>query len=75
MWLFELDAGALQACLIDRVSSCQPTNQLTSTPLLLPKQVADVARRILFASQLDGWQLGNSRVFLRAGQLAQLEVR
>ncbi|PSC74954.1 Myosin-J heavy chain isoform A [Micractinium conductrix] len=36
-------------------------------------QVADLARRILFASQLEGWQLGRSRVFLRAGQLAQLE--
>lgn len=38
-------------------------------------QLADVSRRILFASQLEGWQLGRSRVFLRAGQLAQLEVR
>lgn len=37
-------------------------------------QVADLSRRILYASQLDGWQLGKSRVFLRAGQLAQLEV-
>ena len=36
-------------------------------------QAADVARRILFASQLEGWQLGSSRVFLRAGQLAALE--
>ncbi|KAI7836877.1 hypothetical protein COHA_009277 [Chlorella ohadii] len=36
-------------------------------------QLADVSRRILFASQLEGWQLGRSRVFLRAGQLAQLE--
>ncbi|KAI3425379.1 hypothetical protein D9Q98_009143 [Chlorella vulgaris] len=36
-------------------------------------QVADLSRRILYASQLDGWQLGKSRVFLRAGQLAQLE--
>ena len=33
-----------------------------------------MSRRILFASRLDGWQLGKSRVFLRAGQLAQLEV-
>jgi myosin-5 len=38
-------------------------------------QIAEVSRRILFSSQLDGWQLGKSRVFLRAGQLAQLEVR
>lgn len=38
-------------------------------------QLADVCRRVLFASQLEGWQLGRSRVFLRAGQLAQLEVR
>lgn len=38
-------------------------------------QTADLARRVLYASQLDGWQLGKSRVFLRAGQLAQLEVR
>lgn len=32
-----------------------------------------MVRRILGASQLDGWQLGRTRVFLRAGQLAQLE--
>jgi hypothetical protein len=37
-------------------------------------QVADLCRRVLFAAQLEGWQLGKSRVFLRAGQLAQLEV-
>lgn len=43
-----------------------------SLPNVSP-QVADLARRILFASQLEGWQLGRSRVFLRAGQLAQLE--
>ncbi|KAL4419268.1 hypothetical protein ABPG77_004826 [Micractinium sp. CCAP 211/92] len=36
-------------------------------------QSADLAKRILYASQLDGWQLGKTRVFLRAGQLAQLE--
>lgn len=43
-------------------------------PSAAAPQVAEVARRVLFASQLDGWQLGKSRVFLRAGQLAQLEV-
>ncbi|KAL4420012.1 hypothetical protein ABPG75_007110 [Micractinium tetrahymenae] len=36
-------------------------------------QTADLARRILYASQLEGWQMGKSCVFLRAGQLAQLE--
>ena len=36
---------------------------------------ADVSRRVLQAVRLKGWQIGKTRVFLRAGQLAQLEVR
>ncbi|KAK9865078.1 hypothetical protein WJX84_008101 [Apatococcus fuscideae] len=34
---------------------------------------ADVSRRVLQAVRLKGWQIGKTRVFLRAGQLAQLE--
>lgn len=45
------------------------------TLFIATKQVAELGRRILYATQLEGWQLGKSRVFLRAGQLAQLEVR
>ena len=37
-------------------------------------QVVDICKRLLFGSGLEGWQLGKTRVFLRAGQLAQLEV-
>ena len=37
------------------------------------QQVADVVKRVLKNSPLDGWQMGRTRVFLRAGQLAQLE--
>lgn len=58
---------------------CQPTSVPGKAPRSIvvpaPMQSADLAKRILYASQLDGWQLGKSRVFLRAGQLAQLEVR
>lgn len=58
---------------------CRPCLRLAQTQPLAPPlrllQTADLAKRILYASQLDGWQLGKSRVFLRAGQLAQLEVR
>ena len=35
---------------------------------------AELSRRILQAVKLQGWQLGKTRVFLRAGQLALLEV-
>ena len=35
---------------------------------------AQLSKRILIVSGLKGWQLGKSRIFLRAGQLAQLEV-
>jgi hypothetical protein len=34
---------------------------------------AELARRLLQAARLAGWQIGKTRVFLRAGQLAQLE--
>ncbi|KAL6770143.1 hypothetical protein ACKKBG_A33770 [Auxenochlorella protothecoides x Auxenochlorella symbiontica] len=37
------------------------------------EQVVAVVRRILATSGMEGWQLGRTRVFLRAGQLAQLE--
>ena len=35
---------------------------------------AGLSKRILQVSGLQGWQLGRTRIFLRAGQLAQLEV-
>jgi len=38
-------------------------------------QAAEISRRILQATKSDGWQMGKTRVFLRAGQLALLEVR
>ena len=37
------------------------------------REAAELARRILQAAKLEGWQIGKSRVFLRAGQLAALE--
>ncbi|KAK9829628.1 hypothetical protein WJX72_006968 [[Myrmecia] bisecta] len=37
------------------------------------EEAAEVARRVLQAVKLEGWQIGKTRVFLRAGQLAQLE--
>ena len=37
-------------------------------------EAADISRKVLQAVKLLGWQLGKTRVFLRAGQLAQLEV-
>eukprot|EP00887_Chlorella_sp_A99_P002927 scaffold24.g2927.t1 len=40
---------------------------------LSDQQVADIVRRVLSASRMEGWQLGRTRAFLRAGQLAQLE--
>jgi len=36
-------------------------------------QLAEVVKRVLKISGIDGWQMGHTRVFLRAGQLAQLE--
>ena len=36
---------------------------------------AHLSKQILQVSGLQGWQLGRTRIFLRAGQLAQLEVR
>lgn len=35
---------------------------------------SELSRRILQVVRLQGWQIGKTRVFLRAGQLAQLEV-
>eukprot|EP00891_Asterochloris_glomerata_P005032 jgi/Astpho2/5032/e_gw1.00071.58.1_t len=40
---------------------------------LADEEAADLSRRILQAVRLEGWQIGKSRVFLRAGQLAQME--
>ena len=37
------------------------------------KEAASVARSLLTGAQMEGWQLGATRVFLRAGQLAVLE--
>jgi myosin V len=36
-------------------------------------QIAEVVKRVMKISGIDGWQMGRTRVFLRAGQLAQLE--
>lgn len=36
-------------------------------------QVAEVVKRVLKQSGVEGWQMGRTRVFLRSGQLAQLE--
>ena len=41
---------------------------------LSTEDAAAICRRILQATKAEGWQLGKSRVFLRAGQLALLEV-
>ena len=49
--------------------SYQPLNMDLST-----EDAAAICRRILQATKAEGWQLGKSRVFLRAGQLALLEV-
>lgn len=38
------------------------------------EDAAEICRRVLQATKAEGWQLGKSRVFLRAGQLALLEV-
>jgi len=38
------------------------------------QKVAEVVRAILGQARLQGWQIGTTRVFLRAGQLAALEV-
>ena len=37
-------------------------------------EAADISRKVLQAVKIMGWQMGKTRVFLRAGQLAQLEV-
>jgi myosin V len=36
-------------------------------------QAAEIVKRVLYGTGIDGWQMGRSRVFLRAGQLAVLE--
>ncbi|DBB00655.1 hypothetical protein WJX82_006589 [Trebouxia sp. C0006] len=36
-------------------------------------EAADISRKVLQAVKVMGWQMGETRVFLRAGQLAQLE--
>ena len=38
------------------------------------EEAADISRKVLQAVKIMGWQMGKTRVFLRAGQLAQLEV-
>lgn len=42
---------------------------------LSDEEAAAVCRRVLQATKAQGWQIGKTRVFLRAGQLALLEVR
>ena len=47
-----------------------------SHQVLGPAQEAgEVCREVLTLSGLSGWQIGKTRAFLRAGQLAALEVR
>lgn len=41
---------------------------------LRDEEAADISRKVLQAVKIIGWQMGKTRVFLRAGQLAQLEV-
>ena len=41
---------------------------------LQEEEAADISRKVLQAVKVMGWQMGKTRVFLRAGQLAQLEV-
>ena len=43
-------------------------------PPARPLQLVTVCKHVLYTSGLEGWQLGRTRVFLRTGQLAQLEV-
>lgn len=53
-------------------------NGAAYTPLdadnLEEDKAAELCRKILQAVKLQAWQIGKTRVFLRAGQLAQLEV-
>ncbi len=39
-----------------------------------PQEAGEVCREVLTLSGLSGWQIGKTRAFLRAGQLAALEV-
>ena len=41
---------------------------------LSDEAAGQLCRELLVASGLDGWQIGKTRVFLRAGQLANIEV-
>ena len=41
---------------------------------LQEEEAAEISRKVLQAVKIIGWQMGKTRVFLRAGQLAQLEV-
>ena len=43
-------------------------------PDLTDKAAGQICREVLVVSGLEGWQIGKTRVFLRAGQLANIEV-
>lgn len=60
---------------IKYASECIGSTVLTSRcGGLQDDEAAEISRKVLQAVKLMGWQLGKTRVFLRAGQLAQLEV-
>ena len=56
------------------LASGKGTYQPLDMDALSPEQASEISRKILQATKAEGWQLGNTRVFLRAGQLALLEV-
>lgn len=45
-----------------------------SDPELSDEAAGQLCRELLQGLGLDGWQIGKKRVFLRAGQLAHVEV-
>lgn len=57
------------------LASGKGTYQPLDMNTLNEQEASDICRRILQATKAEGWQLGKSRVFLRAGQLALLEVQ
>jgi len=45
-----------------------------SDPEISNEDVRQLCRELLQGLGIDGWQIGKERVFLRAGQLAHVEV-
>lgn len=56
------------------LASGKGTYQPLDMNSLSDTKAAEISRKILQATKADGWQMGKTRVFLRAGQLALLEV-